>query len=152
MSPAVVSDKIERTIELKAPPERVWRALTTEKEFSEWFGVEFLEGGLKPGGRNKLRSTHAGYEHIEFYLQVERMEPGKCFSWRWIPGSEQQQNEARTLVEFRLEATPTGTRLTVTESGFDQLSREYRAKAFADNSEGWRIQLESLEKYLARQK
>ena len=85
-------------------------------------------------------------------MQVEGSEPGKYFSWRWVPGCEQPESDVTTLVEFRLEATPTGTRLTVTESGVDKLSREYRAKAFADNSEGWRIQMESLEKHLAQQR
>ena len=44
-----------------------------------------------------------------------------------------------------------GTRLTITESGFEGLPLERRAKAFADNQGGWEAQLGLIAKYLARQ-
>jgi uncharacterized protein YndB with AHSA1/START domain len=145
-----VSDKIVRTIELKAPRERVWRALTTDAEFAAWFGVKFLEGKLRPGERAKMVSTHKGHEGIEFYVTVEKMEPPRLFSWRWVPGASQPTNEPATLVEFLLEETKDGTRVTITESGFDRLSLEYRAKAFKDNSSGWEFQAKQLENYVAQ--
>ena len=37
------SDRIEKTIEVKAPVSRVWRALTDHREFGTWFRVR-LEG------------------------------------------------------------------------------------------------------------
>jgi hypothetical protein len=39
--------------------------------------------------------------------------------------------------------------LTVTESGFDKLPPERRAKAFAANEGGWTHQMELIRKYLA---
>ena len=39
--------------------------------------------------------------------------------------------------------------LTVTESGFDQIPIERRAKAFAANEGGWAAQMKLIEKYLA---
>ena len=39
--------------------------------------------------------------------------------------------------------------LTVTESGFDRLPIERRAKAFKSNEQGWGMQVELIEKYLA---
>ena len=149
MSPAV-SDKIVRSIELKAPRQRVWRAITTEAEFAAWFGVKFLAGKFRPGERVKVASTHKGYEGIEFYLDVDRVEPPRLFSWRWVPGAEQPENEPSTLVEFVLEETQDGTRVTITESGFDRLSLAYRAKAFEDNSRGWEFQANSLANYVAQ--
>ena len=38
--------------------------------------------------------------------------------------------------------------VTVTESGFDRISLERRAKAFTENEEGWKIQMASLERYV----
>jgi uncharacterized protein YndB with AHSA1/START domain len=35
-----MSDRIEKSIELNAPIERVWRALTDHNEFGEWFRVK----------------------------------------------------------------------------------------------------------------
>ena len=58
--------------------------------------------------------------------------------------------EAATLVEFRLEDAEGGTLVTVTESGFDRISLERRAKAFADNSEGWEIQMAALDRYVVQ--
>ena len=40
--------RIDRTIEINAPPDRVWRALTTAEELSAWFQVR-LEGDIVPG-------------------------------------------------------------------------------------------------------
>jgi uncharacterized protein YndB with AHSA1/START domain len=32
-----VSNRIEKRVEIDAPPSRVWRALTDHREFGEWF-------------------------------------------------------------------------------------------------------------------
>jgi hypothetical protein len=49
-----------------------------------------------------------------------------------------------------LEDAAGGTMLTVTESGFDQIPLERRAKAFAANEGGWTAQMKLIEKYLAQ--
>jgi hypothetical protein len=56
-----------------------------------------------------------------------------------------------TLVAFELEEVPGGTRLTITESGFDALPLERRAKAFAENEGGWEAQLTLIAKYLVHE-
>lgn len=144
-----ISDRIERSVEIKAPVERVWRAITTESEFSQWFGLRILGGNFQPGVSVRCVSTHPGYEHIEFSMDIERMEPPRLFSWRWVPGAEQPKNEPTTLVEFTLEEIKEGTRVTITESGFDRLSLAYRAKAYEDNTGGWEYQANSLRNYVA---
>jgi len=144
----MISDRIEKQIQLKASRERVWQALTTPGEFGAWFGVVFLEGTFASGARAKLRSTHPAHEQ-EFYVTVEKMEPPSYFSWRWVPGAEQPEGEASTLVEFRLEERDGGTLLHVTESGFDRLSLAYREKAYKDNTGGWEYQTQSIQRYLA---
>lgn len=145
-----VSGAIVRTIELKASRERVWKAITTESEFEQWFGIKVLDGEFKPGTRVKVRSTHPGYEHIEFYITIEKMEVPHLFSWRWIPGATQPQDEPTTLVEFRLQEVGEGTRVTITESGFDRLSLAYRAAAYKDNTGGWEYQAKSLTNYVSQ--
>jgi hypothetical protein len=49
---------------------------------------------------------------------------------------------------FELEEVPEGTRLTVTETGFDRLPAARRAKAYRDNDSGWAGQMENIRKYL----
>ena len=55
-----------------------------------------------------------------------------------------------TLVEFQLEEIPEGTRLTITESGFDRLPKERSAKVFEENDEGWKIQTRLVDEYVRR--
>lgn len=55
-----------------------------------------------------------------------------------------------TLVTFYLETVAEGTRLTVTETGFEALPEEVRQTPFARNSKGWRIQMNNIAEYLQR--
>jgi hypothetical protein len=80
------------------------------------------------------------------------VEPMGLFSFRWHPfavdPTVDYSGEPSTLVEFRLEEVAGGTRLTITESGFDGVPLERRAKAFAANEKGWAGQARLIEKYV----
>ena len=56
--------------------------------------------------------------------------------------------EHTRLVEFRLEEVAGGSRLTVTESGFDRIPAARRAEAFRMNDEGWAVQIKNIERYV----
>jgi len=94
------------------------------------------------------------YEDTRFEITIDRMEPERLFSFRWHPHAVDAEadysKEPMTRVTFVLEDVEGGTKLTVTESGFDQIPLERRAKAFTANEHGWAIQLTLIEKYLAR--
>ncbi len=77
-----MSDRIEKTVELNAPVERVWRALTDHKEFGEWFRVK-LDGPFVPGEVSTGQITYPGYEHIKWNATIEQMEAPRLFSFRW---------------------------------------------------------------------
>jgi len=64
------TDRIEKRIELKAPPARVWRALTDHREFGEWFRVK-LEAPFVPGKSTRGRITYPGYEHLIMEVAVQ---------------------------------------------------------------------------------
>jgi uncharacterized protein YndB with AHSA1/START domain len=147
-----VADRIQKSVLILAPRARVWRALTSAEQFAQWFGVK-LQGTFTAGARVPMTATQPGYEGISWAVIVERVEPERLFSWRWHPGAEQpaEGSEPMTLVEFRLEDAPGGTRVTVTESGFDQVTLARRAKAYADNTQGWEEQMASLERYVRAQ-
>src|SRR5262245_11675018 len=110
------TDRIEKSIVLRAPLARVWRAIANAQEFGAWFRVA-LEGEFAPGATVRGRITYPGYEHAAMEMQIERMEPEKLFSFRWHPGAElpTDPNEPATLVEFRLEEVAGGTRLRLSE-------------------------------------
>jgi len=148
-------NKIEKHIELKAPVSRVWRALTDHREFGEWSRVA-LEGPFAVGKVTRGRILHPGYEHIVWEGLIEKMEPEKLFSFTWPQiryhdkerYSPDYTNAPRTLVEFRLEKTATGTLLVLTESGFENVAAEWRADAMRGNDGGWTQQMKNIENHV----
>ena len=147
-------DRIEKSIELKAPASRVWRALTDYREFGEWFRVK-LESPFAPGQVSRGQITHPGYEHIIMEVVVQKIEPETLFSYTWHPYAVDPKidysNEPPTLVEFRLEKTPTGSLLHIAESGFDKLPSHRRLEAFRMNDGGWTQQLKNIESHVAKE-
>jgi uncharacterized protein YndB with AHSA1/START domain len=145
------TDRIEKRIELRAPVARVWRALTNHEEFGQWFGVR-LERLFAPGAKTRGAITNPGYEHITMEVSVQTMENERRFSFHWHPYAidpkADYSKEPPTLVEFVLEKTPTGTLLTVTESGFDAIPVARRAEAFRMNEQGWTQQVKNIENHV----
>jgi uncharacterized protein YndB with AHSA1/START domain len=156
------TDRIEKRVLLRAPVERVWRAISDSKQFGSWFGVEFsgpfvagtpITGKIVPTTVDpevaKLQEPHKG---TRFEFAVDRIEPMRVFSFRWHPyaieAGVDYSKEQATLVVFELEQVSAGTMLTVTESGFDRIPIERRAKAFEANSGGWEHQMKLIEQYL----
>ena len=146
-----MTDRIEKTVDLKAPVSRVWKALTDHKEFGSWFRVN-LAGPFGPGARSTGHVTYPGYEHLKWEAVVQKLEPERLFSFTWHPYAVEPGTdygkETPTLVEFTLEKTATGTRLRVVESGFDKLPAHRRDTAFQRNGEGWAIQMQNIAQYL----
>lgn len=158
------TDRIEKKVLLRAPRERVWHAISDAKQFGTWFGVEF-EGSFAADKRMigrivpttvdpevaKLQEAHRG---TPFEFAIDRIEPPRIFSFRWHPYAVDKDfdysKEPSTLVMFELQEVAEGTMLTVTESGFDRIPMERRAKAFAANDGGWNHQMKLIEKYVAR--
>ena len=146
-----MSDRIEKRIELKAPIARVWRALTDYREFGEWFRVK-LDGPFVPGKVARGQITHPGYEHVTWQATVQKMEPERLFSFTWRPyaidPNVDYSHEEPTLVEFKLEPTPGGTLLLLTESGFDKIPSLRRDEAFRMNDRGWTAQMLNIERHI----
>ena len=148
------TDRIEKTVVLKAPRSRVWRAIADATEFGRWFGVN-LEAPFAPGAQVTGRITSRGYEHDVMSITIERIEPERLFSFRWHPYAIEPgvdySAEPTTLVEFRLEEAAAGaqTELTVIESGFDRIPAARRAEAFRMNEKGWASQLTNIERHVS---
>jgi uncharacterized protein YndB with AHSA1/START domain len=158
------TDRIEKKILLRASRARVWRALTVPAEFGAWFGMKF-DGPFIPGksvqGKivptqvdEEVATSQKPYEGLPVEFTIERMDAEQEFSLRWHPFAIDPKvdysNEPTTLIVFALADAPGGILLTVTESGFDAIPLERRAKAFAANEGGWEAQTKLIEKYLAQ--
>ena len=148
-----MQDRIEKSIELKAPVSRVWRALTDYREFGEWFRVK-LDGPFVAGQVSRGHITYPGYEHVKWEAVVQAIEPERLFSFTWHPYSVDPgidyAKETPTLVEFRLEPSAAGTLLRLTESGFDKIPAERRLEAFRRNDGGWTEQMKNIEAHVVQ--
>lgn len=158
------TDRIEKKVVLKAPRERVWRAISESDQFGSWFGMAlqgpfvagaWIEGKIVPTSVDaEIAGCQEPYSGMACNLFIERIEPMRRLSFRWHPNAVEPGKDYRaeptTLVTFELQDHADGVLLTITESGFDQIPLERRAKAFADNSEGWAMQTQLIAKYLAR--
>jgi uncharacterized protein YndB with AHSA1/START domain len=148
-----MENRIEKRIELKAPVSRVWRALTDYREFGEWFRVK-LDGPFVAGQISRGHITYPGYEHLQWEVVVQSMEPEHLFSFTWHPYAVDPKidysKETSTLVEFGLEKSAVGTLLRVTESGFDQIPSDRRLEAFLRDDGGWAEQMRNIEAYVAQ--
>jgi len=145
------TDRIEKSVLLRAPRSRVWRAITNVEEFGTWFGVR-VESAFAQGARVQGRITTPGYEHLTMDITIETVDPERLFSYRWHPYAIEPgmdySREPTTLVEFRLDEVAGGTRLTVVESGFDRIPAARRAEAFRRNDEGWAQQVKNIERHV----
>jgi len=159
-----MADRIVKSVVVRAPRHQVWPAITDSKAFGTWFGAEF-DGSFTPGahvtGRiaptqvdaavAKAQEPHKG-KSID--ITVDRVDPLRHFSFRWHPlavdRSMDDSTEPSTLVQFDLEEVAEGTRLTVTESGFDQLPAAQRTEAFESNAGGWEKQMGLVRNFVER--
>ncbi|MEV6059804.1 SRPBCC domain-containing protein [Nocardia asteroides] len=136
-------DQIVRTVELAHPPAKVWAAITTAEGLASWFG-NTAEIDLRPGGDMRMTWN----EGFAAEMRVERVEEPAVFGYTWPINGLPDDDPRRTYVEFTLEPHGDGTRLTVVESGFAQLSEDAHKEAFEGNVGGWKSELGELTEYL----
>lgn len=156
------TNRIEKQVLLHAPLKRVWSVISNAEEFGSWFGVQFDDSfvaGEQTTGQivpttvdPEVAKSQKPHEGQPFEITIERIEPMQHFSFRWHPYAVEPDvdysKEPTTLIVFELEETNEGTLLTITESGFDSIPLERRAKAFEMNEQGWEAQLTLISKYL----
>jgi uncharacterized protein YndB with AHSA1/START domain len=146
-----MTDRIEKTIELRAPIERVWSALTDSAQFSQWFRVK-LDQPFVVGEVARGPISHHGYDHLTWEARIVAMDEPHLFSFTWLPyavdPNVDYSGETPTLVEFRLTPTADGTRLVVVESGFDKVPAGRRDEAMRMNDGGWTQQVLNIKAHV----
>jgi uncharacterized protein YndB with AHSA1/START domain len=133
---------ITRTIDIQAAPEKVWAALTESDLIAQWFG-DACEFDARPGGRG-----YFGWpQHGRHRVVVEHVDKPRSLVYRWareadvdpVPGNS-------TVVRFDLTELADGTRLTLLETGSDDLPEPQAA--YDDNTVGWSAELGELVEFL----
>jgi uncharacterized protein YndB with AHSA1/START domain/uncharacterized protein YciI len=122
------------SVEIAAPIERVFRALTSPEEIVRWWGspdsyrTTEWTSDMRPGGKWRARGVGdqgpftVGGEFIE-------VDPPRKLVQTWQPDWD---GGHVTTITYRLDATATGTRVTVRHEGFGD-----RADSCAGHTAGW---------------
>lgn len=145
-----MQDVITREIKIKAPKERVYKAITDPKQIIQWFPSAVEGGTLAVGARPIFH-----FDSLTTQIYVEAANPFDYFAYRWVPGDAAILGDvlavANTLVEFFIEELPEGTKVILKESGFASLPAEIAQASFKDNDGGWDLMMGRLEQYLGKE-
>lgn len=120
-------------LELRHPPEKVWRAITDPALLAEWLlpsvglklepGTDFVfQAGPKPGWDGTVR------------CRLIDSEPHRLLRYAWVVG------HLETVVTFTLTPTATGTILWLEHAGF----KPDQKHNFGGARYGWKMMFEKL--------
>jgi len=157
------TDRIQKTIVLKCSLQEVWRAISEARQFSAWIGLsdhsEFAPGALFTAkmAPTKFNAEFARlqepYDGLQVKMTIDRIQPPCLFSFRFHPfaidPNADYSKEPMNQVTFELKEVPSGTTVTITETGFDRIPVERRAVAYEVNERAWGLATKALESYLA---
>jgi len=142
----VTAGVIHASVEIAAPPERVFRALTDGSEVVRWWGspdtyrLEEFTADLRVGGQWRSRGVAVDGKPFHATGEFLEVDPPRLLVQTWIPD---WAPGLQTKLTYRLDAIPGGTRLTLRHEGFG-VHRE----AFEGHTRGWERVLGFLNGYL----
>ena len=142
----VTAGMVLALVEIAVPPERVFRALTTD-EITQWWGSAELyrttkyTADLRPGGR--WRSDGIGADGSAFFVEgtFREIDPPRKLVQTWKAAWD-GNNE--TIITYSLEPIEGGTRVTVRHEGFAD-----RRDSCRGHGDGWERVLDWLGKHFA---
>ncbi|HMD85896.1 MAG TPA: SRPBCC domain-containing protein [Terriglobia bacterium] len=142
MSPTVriVDENIVGEVEIAAPPERVYAALTDPAELAAWWGSGEVyrtfdwESDLRVGGKRNCKAENKTTGQMSTvkgeYLEID---PPRVLAFTWEPSWEKVHP---TVVRIELKALASGTRLVLTHSGWGEATQARRS-----HEQGWPLVL-----------
>jgi uncharacterized protein YndB with AHSA1/START domain len=136
---------ITAVIEIAAPPEAVFEALTDPGQLEAWWGAgEYRtrdwKVDLRVGGQWSVKTLGPGGRDMTVNGQYQKVEPPYLLQYTWLASWDESRE---TSVRFELEPAPDGTRLTLRHSGFAE-----RPEAAEQYVGGWKLVLHWLAAYL----
>jgi len=145
-------DAVVSEIDIAAPPDRVFQALTTASELQRWFTspecpVKFWKMDPRPGGRYSY-ATEAGsvvvngVREFECHGEILEYSPPRLLVYTWIANWHDEAGRS-TVVHWELTPKSSGTHVKVTHSGLATLP-----VARKDYSGGWPGVVEMLKKFV----
>jgi uncharacterized protein YndB with AHSA1/START domain len=147
-------DAIVTEIEVSAPPDRVFRALTDPSELMRWFGspecpVKFWKMDARLGGRYSYSTEKEtivvnDVSEFECHGEIVEYDPPRLLAYTWF-GNWHDDTSRRTVVRWELTPKSAGTHVKVTHSGLADLPI-----ARKDYSGGWSGVVEMLKKFVEK--
>ena len=135
------TDTLSFEYDLPHSPAKVWRALTEPALLSEWL-LPVVGLKLERGAAFAFRTQpQPGWDGTVNCRMIE-IDPPRKISYSWTVGDMVLD----TVVTFTLTPTPTGTRLSLTQSGF----KADQKQNFGGARYGWRMMGGRLVDLLAR--
>jgi uncharacterized protein YndB with AHSA1/START domain len=122
------TEAISFEVDLSHSPAKVWRALTDPQLLAEWLlpavGFELEQGAAF----TFTAQPQPGWDGIVDCRFVE-IEPQRKLSYTWTVG------DIDTVVTFTLTPSPSGTHLSLVQSGF----KPHQKQNFGGERYGWRM-------------
>lgn len=145
-------DSIVSEIDISAPPERVFSAISDAAQLKRWFSspecpAKTWEMDPRVGGRYGYR-TEAGsivvnnVREFECHGEILEVDPPRLLVYTWI-ANWHDDAATRTIVRWELTPTSGGTHVKVTHSGLAHLP-----VARKDYSGGWPGVVEMLKRFV----
>lgn len=154
MSKAIITpdqDAIICEIEIEAPAERVFRALTNSDQLMRWFTdascpVKSWQMDARLGGSYSYATEKGNFEvngvsEFECRGEIVEFDPQRLLVYTWI-ANWHLDPQKKTIVRWELTPSALGTHVRVTHSGLAQES-----VARKDYSGGWPGVVEKLRQF-----
>ena len=145
-------DAIVSEIDVAAPPERVFKALSNEGELKRWFTgpecpVKFWKMDARLGGKYSYETQKGeivvnGVSEFECHGEIVEFDPPRVLAYTWI-GNWHDDLLRSTVVRWELTKKGTGTHVKVTHSGLAD-----SPVARKDYAGGWPGVVEMLKKFV----
>jgi uncharacterized protein YndB with AHSA1/START domain len=135
------------TVEIAAPAERIFRALTDPRELMQWWGspetyrAHKWEADFQVGGRWRIDGKGADGTPYSVEGQFLEIVAPRRLVQTWQHDWDADHPE--TKVTYTLDDVPGGTRVTVRHEGFGT-----RSGACSGHAKGWERVLDWLESHL----
>jgi uncharacterized protein YndB with AHSA1/START domain len=136
---------VEKSVEINASPDRVWRALTEPDTIEKWMAGARVDAKWEVGSKIIFRGTMPNFNRkYQDHGTVLAIEPEKLLRYsHWSQMSRlPDAPHNRTRVTFILEGTENKTRLTVRHENF-HYEDEYKHANFF-----WNVALYTIKKLL----
>jgi uncharacterized protein YndB with AHSA1/START domain len=146
-------DAVVAEIQISAPPERVFKALSDAGELQRWFNggaecpVKYWKMDARVGGQYSYETQKGSIEinsvrEFKCHGEIVECDPPRVFAYTWI-GNWHDDPKSRTLVRWELTPKQGGTHVKVTHSGLASLP-----VARKDYSGGWPGVVDNLKKFV----